>query len=1859
MAPVAARAEHDLDLAKCFKGEQQLISWEAAYTALCDPDTASESTALRSFLRDEANLDILSRPWKPFAEPSAAEKAKFETKTAPISVTPPATAHYNLDEIKADSLWLSELARISQFAALRLAAIEWQSRPTVQLLSGLTEEEASSVHDATGLANLGASAFIPNSSIVTAPSASSDSHFDSENQRRLRIIDTYLATRVSILRISQLLVSWGKASDLRRRYGAEYRVCGDWLEQLGQDVAAKQSPADSEALRQCIDALESRCNTLDNGFTWSIAEPIQEAAADRWATSLVTELIHILHLAIAHADFYTDKFVSAAVVEQWFTFIANKDFFRDLSLPSPDQQHLTLLLHLLTSLLCLAILKVDAILEDLESGNYTSWELSSYTLNSTVLELITNVFAYAKRLGAGPATPPAFAWAIITWRLTTAATLAEETRQAQIDNGYGSRASLSTPSPLEDAVVAIARFEGSDLFDKKTPYLDLAESCANFGVLDLITHIINMGMNAFGSKIDQISRDEFRFLLLQLVRSAMSSDIIDYAPELIVCVHSIMSGDRTFRQWVDNDENLHADPVTAFCLEDEAILRPLLIDAARRRYPYEPIPFFQFCGVLTRGERSIDDRLPVVASMLANMDSIMQQLPVGFDSYTSIREEENANWVALSEELPQFTIKSRSSLQNARGLLGARSHSGYEDSMALPPGTEGNIVDDRAQPFVASWHYPHSAFDYLVTLLSTYMVGNNKIEYWNQQPVSLGIASEIIGLFADLMHSSLRASLGSEDRAICSAELLDVLDIGVDRTQDTVNIVLAIFEQGLLDQCNEPGNEESLQLLVNCIHFLQALVTVAPNRVWPWLTRSRLLQADGSGGSLASILIGTEMVLGRYDFLIGCIRLFQALVDDAVGQSVARKAHSKALTRFNAPTTMESGTSHKLMSNLLLAFGRTLAGVYESTPSWRCLRVEDRLEINIAICKAFTAILDYVYGVDDSPILSSKLTRLVAPVAEYLVDLYVLDSENNLPTSPILTSLLAGADVVRTSFLTKSAALWKTQTDTALIFANTLVRTAMLLERPWTYLEQQLFKATPLLARLYANHDSYKSNVLNLLESLVRGAVRVTDRPTGGQQSASARQTQIEPPSLLGHLGPRTAKNFLSIVSQLDAPLKIVHIETQVWGLLSAVVTSKQQWFTLYLLTGSTPRESVKNNDAAGSASRNKALLARALDSLSVCDYERPSRDWSLDVAMLEFVSLAQNNWSWTMGDLRQHKDFIKRLLDVLQWLPKQSPDTRTAPAMLTRSYLNRFAALTCDILAMHLHTSRQTGDVAPLNDIVPRLAYMEQNALQLPSYNMSLHRNLKQNFERQFKGVQLASFKRTALRPEPFGPKFFYDIDLGDKLLHFDNHWVGPRGQGFRVEVERANYNLSLVESQIQLLTSWKLLAIELSNVLTKDERLTKVLTNVIKDCMLTNADSSLPEALFGQLSILRTDLSFVLLQRMVNAKVRSPEARQLLQPIWNAIRAATPDFDIIYSTDAASTYRALLRILYLALQFHLVDKSTSNNEVSFRSSFRGSLTTNPKTLVEPLSNQLLELLADTVARGFRNLATQLHSNPSTVFPSDFALLTAILQTILSIPEMQTWHAQAALLFSESGTLRYATSLFSWSDRLTIDSPGAEKDPIFGELSLLFILSLSSMQAFAETMAAEGILAQLNAANIMNYYRRSGGMGPFDKPARIFSIWTKGILPLCLNLLRAVGPAISGEISAFLNQFPEQLNRASNALTDRPSTKITLSVASEAHSLALISSILEGDRTQGPRLGIQSADIPILNWEKEGVKEDVEGWLSTRGKLRERIVAIDESDARLFEKKVGQGEDAVNVLEERVLREVESAAECLGVGAK
>jgi nuclear pore complex protein Nup188 len=308
--------------------------------------------------------------------------------------------------------------------------------------------------------------------------------------------------------------------------------------------------------------------------------------------------------------------------------------------------------------------------------------------------------------------------------------------------------------------------------------------------------------------------------------------------------------------------------------------------------------------------------------------------------------------------------------------------------------------------------------------------------------------------------------------------------------------------------------------------------------------------------------------------------------------------------------------------------------------------------------------------------------------------------------------------------------------------------------------------------------------------------------------------------------------------------------------------------------------------------------------------------------------------------------------------------------------------------------------------------------------------------------------------------------------------------------------------------------------------------------------------------------------------------------------------------------------------------------------------------------SNEILDVLQNVVIRGFKSLAAVVHENTSAVEPSDFALLTAILQSILKVPGVELLYSQINLHVANNEMGRYITSLFSWSDQLLIDD-----DPIYGEHSILFLLELSSVPQIAETLAVEGVLSQLTSANIMQLYTRPKGMGSFDKPPRLHSIWSRGILPLCLNLLDAVQAPVAAEVVTFLNQYPNQLNRNVLELANRRGrigprpgdSHITLNTAAETHSLALLSLVVDRYRILGPATGTIVSEIPILNWDSQGVREDLEEWLSGGVGLRDRILPANERDGELMQKKPldpNSGYD--NRLEERVFAELRGALDCL-----
>lgn len=166
-----------------------------------------------------------------------------------------------------------------------------------------------------------------------------------------------------------------------------------------------------------------------------------------------------------------------------------------------------------------------------------------------------------------------------------------------------------------------------------------------------------------------------------------------------------------------------------------------------------------------------------------------------------------------------------------------------------------------------------------------------------------------------------------------------------------------------------------------------------------------------------------------------------------------------------------------------------------------------------------------------------------------------------------------------------------------------------------------------------------------------------------------------------------------------------------------------------------------------------------------------------------------------------------------------------------------------------------------------------------------------------------------------------------------------------------------------------------------------------------------------------------------------------------------------------------------------------------------------------------------------------------------------------------------------------------------------------------------------------------------------------------MYAIWARGILPLLLNLLHAVGAPLAAEISAALNTFPHQLSRASNVFAANPRSAptrdpnaeyITLSLASEAVNLALITTILQTLCEAGASAVVIATQVEDVKWDRAQVKEDAEGWLQRRGGLRERIVPTSEREEAWARGKPVSSEGGYESrLEEKVVEEMKT---CVGI---
>ena len=453
------------------------------------------------------------------------------------------------------------------------------------------------------------------------------------------------------------------------------------------------------------------------------------------------------------------------------------------------------------------------------------------------------------------------------------------------------------------------------------------------------------------------------------------------------------------------------------------------------------------------------------------------------------------------------------------------------------------------------------------------------------------------------------------------------------------------------------------------------------------------------------------------------------------------------------------------------------------------------------------------------------------------------------------------------------------------------------------------------------------------------------------------------------------------------------------------------------------------------------------------------------------------------------------------------------------------------------------------------------------------------------------------------------------------------------------------LTSTRQALFHAWEYLLLELSVcLLPKNQKIAKHMLQVAEKCLEANQASQGPQNIFLRITQARADLSLTLLQRLSDSFLLPKDVSKLLI----AVSAALGSIENPFGRDQIRYFRALLKVLYVVLRgaTHAGDSGGAGKQ--------------PTSSDAPvaLTQLVLNILDRIVAQGFRTLVTLAHEPDQPTEPQDMALITAILQACLSVPGLDECQPQILNIMASTDVLHAASSLFSWADKL------ADKgDPVYGELALLFLLELSALSVVSEQLACDNLLSHLTSANLAGFLRRPN-VSPLSDNAgatRCYGIWAKGVLPILLNMLTALGATVAPEVAFVLNQFPNLLRAsverfeapgASRTVSRRDAPQhITLLAVSEVHSLALLTRVLAALRVSNNR------DIPEVAWGAAPLLENVEFWLSSRKVLRERLLPLGSREADWRATKTPEGSGCENKLEMKVVAQLESVRDVLSDG--
>ena len=1730
-----------------------------------------------------------------FAPPSKEGRQAFDSSTAAINVTPSTSHQYGIEKIKDNALWLSKEANISETEALRLTLLEWQYRPEARLEAGFSDAELASLRDLFGAEYCEGAGMIQGSSLNR-----SETSFDSEDGTRTRLLQLNFHERARLLAVSRQILELHALSELpdaNQRSRSRHAALPQAIRKAFHDFLA-----------DACHTIETNVEALQADLTWSLPNQYHAQVGESSVTSNLQCIALTLDIVLLIST-QAEEAISADRLLQWLRLMQSVDHFNSFNSDVVLQQ--TVIEHIRTVSACATLSILQPTNTLLQLTEHPETRQGSYIYEYGSLTDIHDIFVDFAITSSLPASPAVLAWGLLLVEIRNLATYTKETS----DNRAMQRAiDKSSPQDVRRSSISSAGSSHQSVFEdilreitpvpngEDAPDFLLTSALQGMSVLDYVSQIIQSRGDCTSFMSSATTR-----LLQDLVKQALP--ILEYGPELLSTQNTILALPRTTRQ-----QTPILDPAVNFI--GDSFLMESVFDVAAARFPYEALPLLRLCRTLALANIFDDDGTQYIAFRLRQLDSFTQLAMQGFASYQTIREDENANLV---------------SLDNAVGICDFQQHKlltqePLQSSMlnVIPARAVGEVISN-AMPPVIKWQHTFSGLALLGKWIELHRAGLlGSIVSPFEKPDD--VVAEAIWMLAALLKNTFKHALSAQTpahaRQLCDGVVEECSTL-LQGDADLVGCVFELAEHQLQAGRGQTPSIAARDLLTACVDLIVVYSEIHPSRTWPSLLRSSIFGMSGTKKNVMSIIGTVELPLQAFGLLESCSELFNSIIHNALPLAIQSADTYQSIQLKKARVT----ASQRLNGSAISQCAEVMLSALEAMGSWAFRDPMQKQRIFANITAGFYDIISYAFGTGETHTDRTPVKTSFMPAATALTEALQNPGFQTTGAGPLLQQLLSA---VSESSPVNDLGTSMVRTASTIELLSLLLRYAQISSNGSSEFAQRLLNLMPILARLplHQSNQSQRTNKLAL-------SILKTLPPCSNS-------------SILGHLGAASSVSWIDILRHsCFQPLRCMTLPL-LWEIYSQLVTINQQWLAIVLVTGAAPGRQRKEGETPTLQTQGKPCIQHALEMLS-----RPHTvDSATLAALLDFLLEAQRNWPSVSDTIAARSELFPELIS---WVCRRDVGSRHE---VSQALHNKVAALVTELTVLHMHRLMSMKDERVFSVFIPLLKWLAENAIGTSAYNTSLHVNLKRNFTKKYPTLDAMLFRHSGLVQKSYGSDFFFDLDIADIVIGDDPFWKNEKTgeQSFFAEFQRANINLSVVDSELALLHSLEYLSIEHAGFFARNRDVARIMAEMINNCMKANSQSSPAEKLFDTVFQTRADLAITLLRPLVAVKARGSDFPALLTGAWDAVRFRNGSYETAIANEDLEYWRSVLSALLMCLQFH-VEKKVRKSNVGGQSAL---------VEIDPFNNMYCEIAYVVVGEGLRAVVSAIQAKQqergksrsddtnAAVGAKDVTLLLNILQTILRLPTLPQFTVQLSEALTSTGAAQSCISLYLWS-HLLIEGD----EPVFADLSIRFLASLSSLTLIAEDLAVEGIFTRLLSAKFTQTLQTMpSGISHLDKRPHgplMYSVWTHGILPICLSLLHGVGGGVAAEISDFLNRLPAQLNRATSALSGAQSQSaggggvLTLPLVTEVATLSLISYILASFRDAGASAGVDPEGVVVLDGfdqNKRSLAEDVRDAIQQdRVDRKRRTIATNETEAKWA---------ISDVLDRKIVQQLNQAQICL-----